>query len=38
VLATAKGKREAVVMVNIGATFVPWARLEATVKTALCRG
>jgi D-alanyl-D-alanine carboxypeptidase len=38
VLATANGKREAVVMVNIDATFVPWGRLEATVKTALCRG
>jgi D-alanyl-D-alanine carboxypeptidase len=38
VLATANGKREAVVMVNIDATFVPWSRLEATVKTALCRG
>jgi len=38
VLATANGKREAVVMVNIDTTFVPWARLESTVKTALCRG
>ncbi len=38
VLATANGKREAVVMINIDTTFVPWARLVADVKLALCRG
>jgi D-alanyl-D-alanine carboxypeptidase len=38
VLATANGKREAVVMVNVNDRFVPWARLAANTKTALCRG
>ena len=38
VLATASGKREAVVMVNVNDRFVPWARLAANTKTALCRG
>jgi D-alanyl-D-alanine carboxypeptidase len=37
-IATANGKREAVVMVNVDTTFVPWARLQAVTKTALCRG
>jgi D-alanyl-D-alanine carboxypeptidase len=38
VLATANGKREAVVMVNVDTTFVPWERLQAVTRTALCRG
>jgi D-alanyl-D-alanine carboxypeptidase len=38
VLATANGRREAVVMVNVDTTFVRWERLDATVRTALCRG
>jgi len=38
VLATATGKREAVVMVNVDDSFVPWARLQASVMLALCRG
>jgi D-alanyl-D-alanine carboxypeptidase len=38
VLATANGKREAVVMVNVDTTFVPWERLQAVTMTALCRG
>lgn len=36
--ATANGKREAVVMVNIDDTFVPWPRIDAEAKLALCRG
>ena len=38
VLATANGKRQAVVMVNVDDSFVPWARLQADVRLALCRG
>ena len=38
VFATANGKREAVVMVNVDDTFVPWERLVADAKLALCRG
>jgi D-alanyl-D-alanine carboxypeptidase len=38
VLATANGKREAVVMVNVNDRFVPWVRLDADVRLALCRG
>ncbi len=37
-IATAKGKREAVVMVNVDETFVPWDRLHAAAQAALCRG
>jgi D-alanyl-D-alanine carboxypeptidase len=38
VLATANGKRQAVVMVNIDDTHVSWPRIDAFVETALCRG
>ena len=38
VLATKNGKRQAVVMVNIDETYVPWARIDAFVARALCRG
>jgi D-alanyl-D-alanine carboxypeptidase len=37
-VATANGKREAVVMVNVDETYVRWERLQAVAKTALCRG
>ena len=38
VLATKSGKRQAVVMVNIDETYVSWARIDAYVSRALCRG
>ncbi|MFL5944897.1 MAG: serine hydrolase domain-containing protein [Gaiellaceae bacterium] len=38
VIATANGKRQAVVMVNADETTVAWARLGTLVQTALCRG
>jgi D-alanyl-D-alanine carboxypeptidase len=38
VLATANGKREAVVMVNVDQTFVGWDRIDRAVQLALCRG
>jgi D-alanyl-D-alanine carboxypeptidase len=38
VLATANGKREAVVMVNVDETYVGWERIHAYAQTALCRG
>jgi D-alanyl-D-alanine carboxypeptidase len=37
-IATANGKREAVVMINIDETFVSWTRLQQIAATALCRG
>jgi D-alanyl-D-alanine carboxypeptidase len=37
-LATANGKREVVVMVNVDETYVRWERLLSVAKTALCRG
>jgi D-alanyl-D-alanine carboxypeptidase len=37
-IATANGKREAVVMVNVDTSSLPWERLEAVAETALCRG
>lgn len=37
-IATANGNREAVVMVNVDTTFVPWQRLQSVTRTALCRG
>ncbi|MFL5952265.1 MAG: serine hydrolase domain-containing protein [Gaiellaceae bacterium] len=38
VLATANGKRQAVVMVNVDQTSVSWRRMYADAQTALCRG
>jgi hypothetical protein len=38
VMSTANGRRQAVVMVNIDSSHVSWARINADVKTALCRG
>lgn len=38
VWSTANGRRVAVVMVNIDTTHVPWSRLEAAAKSALCYG
>ena len=38
VLATANGRRQAVVMVNVDATYVSWDRLDAIAHEALCRG
>ena len=38
VLATANGKRQAVVMVNVDETYVSWGRIDAFARTALCRG
>jgi len=38
VLSTANGKRQAVVMVNVDQSRVSWAGIDASVKTALCRG
>jgi D-alanyl-D-alanine carboxypeptidase len=38
VLATANGKREAVVMVNVDQTHVDWAQIDRDVELALCRG
>jgi D-alanyl-D-alanine carboxypeptidase len=38
VIATANGKREAIVMVNVDPTFVSWNRIDRDVKLALCRG
>jgi D-alanyl-D-alanine carboxypeptidase len=37
-IATANGKREAVVMINVDETYVRWQRLQAVARTALCRG
>ena len=37
-IATPNGKREAVVMVNVDETSVRWDRLQAVVRTALCKG
>jgi D-alanyl-D-alanine carboxypeptidase len=37
-MATANGKREVVVMVNVDERFVNWERVESVAKTALCRG
>jgi D-alanyl-D-alanine carboxypeptidase len=37
-IATANGKREAVVMVNVDETFVSFARIQSVAQTALCRG
>jgi D-alanyl-D-alanine carboxypeptidase len=38
VLATANGRRQAVVMVNVDETSVSWARITAFAERALCRG
>jgi D-alanyl-D-alanine carboxypeptidase len=38
VLATANGRRQAVVMVNVDTSHLPWTRIDAVVRTALCRG
>jgi D-alanyl-D-alanine carboxypeptidase len=38
VVATANGRRQAVVMVNVDTTYVPWGRIDTAVKLALCRG
>ena len=38
VLATANGKRQTVVMVNVDETFVSWSRIHADAERALCRG
>ena len=38
VVATANGKRQAVVMVNVDDTFVSWSRIQSDAKRALCRG
>jgi D-alanyl-D-alanine carboxypeptidase len=38
VMATANGKREAVVMVNVDSTYVGWTRLATVAERALCRG
>ena len=38
VLATPNGRREAVVMINVDESRVPWSRLEAAAGIALCSG
>ena len=38
VRATANGKRQAVVMVNVDETYVSWTRIQAFAERALCRG
>jgi len=38
VWATATGRRVAVVMVNVDESHVPWSRLQAATRTALCSG
>lgn len=38
VLATANGKRQAVVMINVDETYVSWGRIDAFARKALCRG
>jgi len=38
VYATANGKRQAVVMVNVNDAYVDWDRLDAVAQKALCRG
>lgn len=38
VMATANGKRQAVVMVNVDEGALPWERLTTAVRTTLCRG
>jgi D-alanyl-D-alanine carboxypeptidase len=38
VWATANGRRAAAIMVNVDDTLVPWSKLQAAAKTALCSG